>query len=133
MLRIVVAALGFHPRDHEAQVLARALRDAGHEVIFTGALQTPDQVVGTAVAEDADLVGLLLGAGSHLEQLRRLTGLLEEQDAGDIVVFGSGVVAEEDLPALARLGVARIFAPESTAAEVAAWVAEWAAGQFPAV
>jgi methylmalonyl-CoA mutase C-terminal domain/subunit len=123
MLRIVVAALGPDPQDHEAQVLARALRDAGHEVIF-GTRQTPEQVVTTAVQEDADLVGLCIPDGAGLSPFRRVTALLAQRDAGDIVVFGSGTVAADDLPALAEIGVARIFTPAATAGEIAGWAAE---------
>jgi methylmalonyl-CoA mutase C-terminal domain/subunit len=127
MLRIVVAKPGLDGHDRGAKVVARALRDAGHEVIYTGLHQTPEQIVETAIQEDADLIGLSVLSGAHMSLFRRLTELLAERDAGDIVVFGGGIVPEEDLPALAELGVAKIFTPGATTSEITGWVAE----QFP--
>jgi methylmalonyl-CoA mutase C-terminal domain/subunit len=126
MLRIVVAKPGLDGHDRGAKVVARALRDAGHEVIYTGLHQTPEQIVETAIQEDADLVGLSVLSGAHMSLFRRVTELLRERDAGDIVVFGGGIVPEEDLPALAEMGVAKIFTPGATTSEITAWVA----GQF---
>ena len=127
MLRIVVAKPGLDGHDRGAKVVARALRDAGHEVIYTGLHQTPEQIVETAIQEDADLVGLSVLSGAHMSLFRRVTELLRERDAGDIVVFGGGIVPEEDLPALAEMGVAKIFTPGATTSEITGWVAE----QFP--
>jgi methylmalonyl-CoA mutase, C-terminal domain len=124
MLRIVVAKPGLDGHDRGAKVVARALRDAGHEVIYTGLHQTPEQIVETAIQEDADLIGLSVLSGAHMSLFRRLTELLAERDASDIVVFGGGIVPEEDLPALAELGVAKIFTPGATTAEITGWVAE---------
>ena len=107
-------------------MVARALRDAGHEVIYTGLHQTPEQIVETAIQEDADLIGLSVLSGAHMSLFRRLMELLDERDARDIVVFGGGIVPDEDLPALAELGVAKIFTPGATTAEIRDWVA----GQF---
>ena len=126
MLRIVVAKPGLDGHDRGAKVVARALRDAGHEVIYTGLHQTPEQIVETAIQEDADLVGLSVLSGAHMSLFRRVTELLRERDAGDIVVFGGGIVPEEDLPALAEMGVAKIFTPGATTSEIT----EWVAGQF---
>ena len=127
MLRIVVAKPGLDGHDRGAKVVARALRDAGHEVIYTGLHQTPEQIVETAIQEDADLVGLSVLSGAHMSLFRRVTELLRERDAGDIVVFGGGIVPEEDLPALAEIGVAKIFTPGATTSEIT----EWVASQFP--
>jgi methylmalonyl-CoA mutase, C-terminal domain len=127
MLRIVVAKPGLDGHDRGAKVVARALRDAGHEVIYTGLHQTPEQIVETAIQEDADLIGLSVLSGAHMSLFRRLTELLAERDARDIVVFGGGIVPEEDLPALAEIGVAKIFTPGATTSEITGWVAE----QFP--
>src|SRR5690348_18489227 len=127
MLRIVVAKPGLDGHDRGAKVVARALRDAGHEVIYTGLHQTPEQIVETAIQEDADLIGLSVLSGAHVTQFRRLIELLAERDAGDIVVFGGGIVPEEDLPVLAELGVAKIFTPGATTSEIT----EWVASQFP--
>jgi methylmalonyl-CoA mutase C-terminal domain/subunit len=126
MLRIVVAKPGLDGHDRGAKVVARALRDAGHEVIYTGLHQTPEQIVETAIQEDADLIGLSVLSGAHMSLFRRLMELLDERDARDIVVFGGGIVPDEDLPALAELGVAKIFTPGATTAEIRDWVA----GQF---
>lgn len=127
MLRIVVAKPGLDGHDRGAKVVARALRDAGHEVIYTGLHQTPEQIVETAIQEDADLVGLSVLSGAHMTQFRRLIELLKERDAGDIVVFGGGIVPDEDLPALTELGVAKIFTPGATTTEIT----EWVQGAFP--
>jgi len=127
MLRIVVAKPGLDGHDRGAKVVARALRDAGHEVIYTGLHQTPEQIVETAIQEDADLIGLSVLSGAHMSLFRRLTELLAERDASDIVVFGGGIVPEEDLPELADMGVARIFTPGATTTDITGWVAE----QFP--
>jgi methylmalonyl-CoA mutase C-terminal domain/subunit len=124
MLRIVVAKPGLDGHDRGAKVVARALRDAGHEVIYTGLHQTPEQIVETAIQEDADMVGLSVLSGAHMSLFRRVTELLAERDAGDIVVFGGGIVPEEDLPALAEMGVAKIFTPGATTGEITGWVAE---------
>lgn len=123
MLRIVVAKPGLDGHDRGAKVVARALRDAGHEVIYTGLHQTPEQIVETAIQEDADLIGLSVLSGAHMTQFRRLLELLTERDSRDIVVFGGGIVPEEDLPVLAELGVAKIFTPGATTTEITDWVA----------
>ncbi|MGO4255728.1 cobalamin B12-binding domain-containing protein [Marmoricola sp. RAF53] len=122
MLRIVVAKPGLDGHDRGAKVVARALRDAGHEVIYTGLHQTPEQIVETAIQEDADLVGLSVLSGAHMTQFRRIIELLAERDAADIVVFGGGIVPDEDLPALTELGVAKIFTPGATTTEITDWV-----------
>jgi len=127
MLRIVVAKPGLDGHDRGAKVVARALRDAGHEVIYTGLHQTPEQIVETAIQEDADLIGLSVLSGAHMTQFRRLVELLAERDSTDIVVFGGGIVPDEDLPALAEMGVAKIFTPGATTSEITDWVTE----QFP--
>lgn len=124
MLRIVVAKPGLDGHDRGAKVVARALRDAGHEVIYTGLHQTPEQIVETAIQEDADLVGLSVLSGAHMTLFRRIIELLEERDASDIVVFGGGIVPEEDFAALQELGVAKIFTPGATTGEITGWVAE---------
>lgn len=121
-LRIVVAKVGLDGHDRGAKVVARALRDAGVEVIYTGLHQTPEQVVTTAIQEDADAIGLSILSGAHLTLFARVSELLQEQDASDIVVFGGGIIPEEDVEPLRRLGVARVFTPGATTAEIASWV-----------
>ena len=127
MLRIVVAKPGLDGHDRGAKVVARALRDAGHEVIYTGLHQTPEQIVETAIQEDADLIGLSVLSGAHMTLFKRLIELLEERDSGDIVVFGGGIVPEEDLPIRQELGVAKVFTPGATTTEITDWVSQ----QFP--
>jgi methylmalonyl-CoA mutase C-terminal domain/subunit len=122
MLRIVVAKPGLDGHDRGAKYVARALRDAGHEVIYTGLHQTPEQIVATALQEDADLVGLSVLSGAHMTIFSKVIALLEERDATDIVVFGGGIVPEEDFPALVKMGVAKVFTPGATSAEITAWV-----------
>src|SRR3954447_1244059 len=129
MLRIVVAKPGLDGHDRGAKVVARALRDAGHEVIYTGLHQTPEQIVETAIQEDADAIGLSVLSGAHMTLFRKLISLLEERDASDIVVFGGGIVPEEDVAPLTELGVARIFTPGATTAEITEWVTEHFAEQ----
>ena len=129
MLRIVVAKPGLDGHDRGAKVVARALRDAGHEVIYTGLHQTPEQIVETAIQEDADAIGLSVLSGAHMTLFRKLISLLAERDAGDIVVFGGGIVPEEDVAPLTELGVAKIFTPGATTVEITDWVTEHFAEQ----
>ena len=121
-LRIVVAKPGLDGHDRGAKVVARALRDAGMEVIYTGLHQTPEQIVQTALAEDADAIGLSVLSGAHMTLFARVVKLLEDADAADIVVFGGGIIPEADREPLAALGVAQVFTPGATMAEIVAWV-----------
>jgi methylmalonyl-CoA mutase, C-terminal domain len=122
--RIVVAKPGLDGHDRGAKVVARALRDAGHEVIYTGLHQTPDQIVDTAIQEDADAIGLSVLSGAHMTLFAKVISLLEERDAADIVVFGGGIIPEADIPVLERSGVAKVFTPGATTTEIAEWVGE---------
>jgi methylmalonyl-CoA mutase C-terminal domain/subunit len=122
-LRIVVAKPGLDGHDRGAKIVARALRDAGHEVIYTGLHQTPEQIVETAIQEDADLIGLSVLSGAHMTLFRRLIELLGERDATDIRVFGGGIIPDEDIPVLEELGVAKVFTPGATTGEITGWVA----------
>ena len=121
-IRIVVGKPGLDGHDRGAKIVARALRDAGHEVIYTGLHQTPEQIVETAIQEDADLIGLSVLSGAHMTLFTKLIELLAERDASDIVVFGGGIIPDEDLPELDRLGVGRIFTPGATTTEIVDWV-----------
>ena len=127
-VRIVVAKPGLDGHDRGAKVVARALRDAGVEVIYTGLHQSPEQIVETAIAEDADGIGLSVLSGAHLTLFRRVLELLTARDATDIVVFGGGIIPAHDLPELERLGVARIFTPGTPTRDIVSWV-EQAMGQ----
>ncbi len=121
-LRVVIAKPGLDGHDRGAKVVARALRDAGMEVIYTGLHQTPEQIVATALAEDADAVGLSVLSGAHLTLFTRVTELLAAEDAADIVVFGGGIIPEADRVQLAELGVQQVFGPGATMASIVAWV-----------
>ena len=117
-IRVVVAKPGLDGHDRGAKVVARALRDAGMEVIYTGLHQTPEQIVETTVQEDADAVGLSILSGAHMTLLPRVVELLRERGADDVVVFGGGIIPEDDIPELKKLGVAEVFTPGSSTQEI---------------
>ena len=123
-IRVVVAKPGLDGHDRGAKVVARALRDAGMEVIYTGLHQTPEQIVETAIQEDADAVGLSVLSGAHMTLFKRVVELFAERDATDIVVVGGGIIPEADIPELERLGVAKIFTPGATTGSIVGWVRE---------
>jgi isobutyryl-CoA mutase small subunit len=123
-IRVVIAKPGLDGHDRGAKVVARALRDAGMEVVYTGLHQTPEQIVETVVQEDADAVGLSVLSGAHMTLFARLAELLREREIDDVVVFGGGIIPDADLPELARLGVARVFTPGATTEEIVSWVRE---------
>ena len=121
-VRIVVAKPGLDGHDRGAKVIARALRDAGHEVIYTGLHQTPEQIVETAIQEDADVIGLSVLSGAHMTLFKKLIGLLDERDARDIVVIGGGIIPEDDIPLLKEMGVAEVFTPGAPTTKIVEWV-----------
>src|ERR1700710_51792 len=113
-IRVVVAKPGLDGHDRGAKVVARALRDAGMEVVYTGLHQTPEQIVATVIQEDADCVGLSVLSGAHMTLFTRVLELLDAQGATDVVVFGGGIIPEGDIPELEKLGVAKVFTPGAT-------------------
>ena len=121
-IRVVVAKPGLDGHDRGAKIIARALRDAGMEVIYTGLHQTPEQVVTTAIQEDADAIGLSILSGAHMTLFAKVLELLKERDAEDIKVFGGGIIPEADIPPLKALGVAAIFTPGTPTGDVVEWV-----------
>jgi methylmalonyl-CoA mutase C-terminal domain/subunit len=121
-LRVVVAKPGLDGHDRGAKVVARALRDAGMEVVYTGLHQTPEQIVEAAIQEDADAVGLSVLSGAHMTLFAKVVELLKARDAADIVVFGGGIIPDADLEALAELGVAKVFTPGAATHEIVDWV-----------
>jgi methylmalonyl-CoA mutase C-terminal domain/subunit len=121
-IRVVIAKPGLDGHDRGAKVVARALRDAGVEVIYTGLHQTAEQIVGAALQEDADAIGLSILSGAHMTQFRRVLELLAERDAGDIVVFGGGIIPQTDITELEQMGVAKIFTPGAPTTEIVDWV-----------
>ena len=122
--RILIAKPGLDGHDRGAKVVARALRDAGCEVIYSGLHQTPEQIVETAIQEDVDAVGLSVLSGAHMTLFPKVVELLREREADDIVVFGGGIIPDEDIPVLTEKGLARIFTPGASLTEIADWVNE---------
>jgi methylmalonyl-CoA mutase C-terminal domain/subunit len=123
MRRILIAKPGLDGHDRGAKVIARALRDAGHEVIYSGLHQTPAQIAEAAVEEDVDAVGLSSLSGAHLSLFPKVVEELAARDAADILVFGGGVIPDEDVAALKAAGIAEIFTPGAPLDEIARWVA----------
>jgi len=121
-IRVVVAKPGLDGHDRGAKVVARALRDAGIEVVYTGLHQTPEQIVETAIQEDADVIGLSILSGAHLTLFRAVLDQLAAHDATDIVVFGGGIIPADDVHELEAMGVAKIFTPGATTASIVDWV-----------
>jgi methylmalonyl-CoA mutase C-terminal domain/subunit len=121
-IRVVVAKPGLDGHDRGAKVVARALRDAGMEVIYTGLHQTPEQIVRTAIQEDAHCVGLSILSGAHLTLMPRVVELLREQGAADVVVFGGGIIPEDDIPVLEQAGVTKIFTAGASPTAIVEWV-----------
>ena len=120
--RVVVAKPGLDGHDRGAKIIARALRDAGFEVIYTGLFQTPDQIVETTIQEDADAVGLSVLSGAHMTLFPIVLRKLAERDANDVVVFGGGIIPDPDIPKLKELGVAALFTPGAPLDEITSWL-----------
>jgi methylmalonyl-CoA mutase C-terminal domain/subunit len=121
-VRVVIAKPGLDGHDRGAKVVARALRDAGFEVVYTGLHQTPEQIVAAVVQEDADAVGLSVLSGAHMTLFPKVIALLREAGAEDVVVFGGGIIPEDDIPLLREQGVAMVFTPGTTMASIVDWV-----------
>ena len=121
-IRVIVAKAGLDGHDRGAKVVARALRDAGVEVIYTGLHQTPEQIVAAAVQEDVDAIGLSVLSGAHMTVFSRVLELLRDQNAADITVFGGGIIPDADITELSGLGVAKIFGPGAPISDIVAWV-----------
>jgi methylmalonyl-CoA mutase C-terminal domain/subunit len=120
--RVVIAKPGLDGHDRGAKVIARALRDAGFEVIYTGLHQTPEQVAETALQEDADAVGLSVLSGAHLTLFPRVVELLREKGIGEVLVFGGGIIPDHDVAALEEAGVAALFTPGAPLADITGWL-----------
>jgi methylmalonyl-CoA mutase C-terminal domain/subunit len=131
-IRVVIAKPGLDGHDRGAKVVARALRDAGVEVIYTGLHQTPEQIVSAALQEDADAIGLSVLSGAHMTQFRRVLELLAERQASDIVVFGGGIIPDADIAELKQLGVAEIFTPGAPTTAIVDWVRSALGDDHPA-
>ena len=123
-LRILVAKPGLDGHDRGAKIVARALRDAGHEVIYTGLHQSPEQIVNAAIQEDVDAVSMSILSGAHNTLFPTVIEMLKERGAGDIPVFGGGIIPEEDIPGLKEKGVAEVFTPGARLEDILSWVDE---------
>jgi methylmalonyl-CoA mutase C-terminal domain/subunit len=121
-IRVIIAKPGLDGHDRGAKVIARALRDAGMEVIYTGLRQTPEQIVTTAIQEDADAIGISILSGAHQFYFKRVIDLLKEKGAEDVIVFGGGVIPEDDIPALLEMGAGAIFGPGTSTATTIEWL-----------
>ena len=121
-IRILVAKPGLDGHDRGARVIARAFRDAGFEVVYTGLHQTPEQIVAAALQEDVDLIGLSCLSGAHIHLFGRVVELLEENKVDDVMVIGGGIIPEEDIPRLKKLGIKEVFLPGTSLEKIVGWV-----------
>ena len=122
--RIIVAKPGLDGHDRGAKVVARALRDAGFEVIYTGLHQTPEQIVEATIQEDADAVGLSIHSGAHMTLFPKVAAMLKDRGAADVLIFGGGIIPKEDIPVLQEKGIEKIFTPGAPTTEIVDWLNE---------
>ncbi|MEA2020988.1 MAG: cobalamin B12-binding domain-containing protein [Candidatus Caldatribacteriota bacterium] len=123
-IRVLIAKPGLDGHDRGAKVIARALRDAGMEVIYTGLRQTPEQIVETAIQEDVNVIGLSILSGAHTHLFPKIMEILKEENVDDIIVIGGGVIPEEDIPELKKIGIAAIFTPGSDTRNIIKFIRE---------
>ena len=121
-LRILIAKPGLDGHDRGAKIIARALRDAGFEVIYTGLHQTPDMIAEAAVQEDVDAIGLSVLSGAHMTLFPQIIARLKEKGCGDLPVFGGGIIPKDDIAELKRLGISEIFTPGASTKDIVAWI-----------
>ena len=124
-IRVLVAKVGLDGHDRGAKVIATSLRDAGMEVIYTGLRQTPEMVVNTALQEDVDAIGVSILSGAHMTVFPKIIALMKEKEMNDVLVTGGGIIPEEDMAELKRLGVGALFAPGTTTTEIANYIKDW--------
>ena len=123
-IRVLIAKPGLNSHDRGAKVVARALRDAGMEVIYTGLRQTPEQIVETALQEDVDVIGLSILSGAHLALFPRIMELLKEKGMDDVLVVAGGIIPEEDIPLLKKMGIAEVFGPGTPTDDIVKFIRE---------
>jgi len=123
-IRVIVAKPGLDSHDRGAKIVARAFRDAGMEVIYTGLRQTPEQIVETALQEDVDVIGLSILSGAHMSLFPRIMDLMREKDLQDILVFAGGIIPNEDVPALKKIGIKEVFGPGTRTDDLVNFVRE---------
>ncbi len=121
-IRVLVAKPGLDGHDRGAKVICRSLRDAGFEVIYTGLRRTPEEIVNSAIQEDADVIGLSILSGAHNVLFPKIMELLKEKDAGDITVIAGGIIPDEDIPLLKKIGISEIFLPGSSTEDIVKWI-----------
>lgn len=121
-IRVLVAKPGLDGHDRGAKVICRSLRDAGFEVIYTGLRRTPEEIVNSAIQEDADVIGLSILSGAHNVLFPKIMELLKEKDAGDITVIAGGIIPDEDIPLLRKIGISEIFLPGSSTEDIVKWI-----------
>jgi methylmalonyl-CoA mutase C-terminal domain/subunit len=126
-VRVVVAKVGLDGHDRGAKVIATALRDAGMEVIYTGLRQTPEMVVNTALQEDADAIGISILSGAHMTVFPRLLSVMKEKGLDNVLLTGGGIIPEEDMQELYKMGVGKLFAPGTPTSDIATYIREWTA------
>ena len=124
-IRVLVAKVGLDGHDRGAKVIASALRDEGMEVIYTGLRQTPEMVVNAALQEDVDAIGISILSGAHMTVFPKIIKLMKENDMGDVLLTGGGIIPEEDMTTLNDMGVGKLFPPGTTTGETAAYIREW--------
>jgi methylmalonyl-CoA mutase C-terminal domain/subunit len=124
-IRVLVAKAGLDGHDRGAKVIAAALRDAGMEVIYTGLRQTPEMIVEAAVQEDVDVIGISILSGAHMTIFPRIKKLMEEKGIDDVLLTGGGIIPEEDIKALRKMGVGELFTPGAATTEIAGYIKEW--------
>ncbi|MCF8243238.1 MAG: cobalamin B12-binding domain-containing protein [Melioribacteraceae bacterium] len=127
-IRVLIAKAGLDGHDRGAKVVAAALRDAGMEVIYTGLRQTPQTIVEAAIQEDVDAIGISILSGAHMTIFPRVMNLLKERNVDDILVFGGGIIPEEDLNTLKEMGVGELFTPGAPTTEIVSYLEKWAEG-----
>jgi methylmalonyl-CoA mutase, C-terminal domain len=124
-VRVLVAKVGLDGHDRGAKVIAAALRDAGMEVIYTGLRQTPEMVVNAALQEDVDAIGVSILSGAHMTVFPRLLNLMKEKDMNDVLLTGGGIIPDEDVNALTKMGVGKLFLPGTNTKDIADYIKEW--------
>lgn len=124
-LRILIAKVGLDGHDRGAKVIATALRDAGMEVIYTGLRQTPDMVVNTALQEDVDAIGVSILSGAHMTVFPKIITIMKEKNMHDVLLTGGGIIPEEDMKTLNKMGVGKLFAPGTVTKEIANYISDW--------
>jgi len=127
IIRVLVAKAGLDGHDRGAKIVAAALRDAGMEVIYTGLRQTPEMIVESAIQEDVDAIGISILSGAHMTIFPKILALMKEKNTEDILLFGGGIIPEEDLEKLTKQGVGKLFTPGTATAEVINYLKEWVA------